>query len=70
MYKSAPCTLEVKSGSAVRTAQQMAVDEALTSAGGLDTVGQNATNANINRISGVGLIEVDASGNIINLKLP
>jgi len=54
----------------VRTAQQMAVDEALTSAGGLDTVGQNATNANINRISGVGLIEVDASGNIINLKLP
>ena len=62
--------VEVKSGTAVRTAQQRAVDEALTNAGGFDTVGQNAVDASISRISKVGLIEVDESGTIISSTLP
>jgi hypothetical protein len=48
--------IEVKSGTATRTAQQRTVDANLKAAGGLDTVGQRAANAGIDRISSVEVV--------------
>jgi hypothetical protein len=42
--------IEVKGGSAVRTAQQKAIDTALNNAGGFETVGKRAAAAGIDRI--------------------
>jgi hypothetical protein len=56
--------IEVKSGSATRTAQQIAIDTELIGSGGLNTVGQKAVDANISRISDVKVIHVDKKGNI------
>jgi len=50
--------IEVKSGTAVRTAQQRVVDANLNAAGGLDTVGARAAKAGIDRISSVELLKV------------
>ncbi|HZZ72022.1 MAG TPA: hypothetical protein VFE24_07195 [Pirellulales bacterium] len=50
--------IEVKSGTATRTAQQRQVDANLQKAGGLDTVGQRAADAGIDRITSVEVITV------------
>jgi hypothetical protein len=50
--------IEVKSGDATRTAQQRTVDSNLEASGGLDTVGQRAADAGIDRISSVEVIKV------------
>lgn len=57
--------IEVKSGSATRTEQQIRLDDELTRSGGLDTVGQKAANLNIDKISSVKVVHVDEAGNII-----
>ena len=57
--------VEVKSGSATRTAQQISIDNELINTGGLDTVGQKAVDANIQRITDVKIAYVDRNGNII-----
>lgn len=56
--------VEVKSGTARRTAQQRAIDEQLSNSGGLDAVGQNAKRAGVTRITDVIVIHVDNAGNI------
>lgn len=50
--------IEVKGGSAARTAQQRAVDAALDANGGFDTVGQRAIDAGIDRITRTEVIHV------------
>jgi hypothetical protein len=50
--------VEVKGGTASRTAQQRRVDESLASAGGLDTVGSRAMDAGIDRIVSVELLRI------------
>lgn len=56
--------IEVKSGSATRTQQQMTIDNELISSGGLNTVGQKAVDAGVSRIDTVKVIHVDDKGNI------
>lgn len=56
--------IEVKSGSATRTQQQRDIDNELINLGGLDTVGRNAAEANVTKITTVKVIHVDANGNI------
>jgi RHS repeat-associated protein len=50
--------VEVKSGTATRTPQQRQVDANLEAQGGLDTVGQRAQDAGIDRISSVEVLNV------------
>jgi hypothetical protein len=50
--------IEVKSGTATRTAQQRLVDANLNAAGGLNTVGARAAKAGIKTISSVEVIKV------------
>ena len=56
--------IEVKSGSATRTSQQRSIDDELNRLGGLNTVGRNAANANVDRITAVKVIHIDTNGNI------
>lgn len=50
--------IEVKSGTATRTAQQKLIDNELLDSGGLDTVGDRARSIGIDRIDTVELIKV------------
>lgn len=56
--------IEVKSGSATRTKQQVEIDKELNSNGGLDTVGKNAEQADVNHIDSTIEFHVDADGNV------
>lgn len=56
--------IEVKSGSATRTKQQVEIDKELNSNGGLDTVGKNAEQADVNHIDSTIEVHVDADGNV------
>lgn len=53
-----------ESGSATRTSQQRSIDDELNRLGGLNTVGRNAANANVDRITAVKVIHIDTNGNI------
>nr|MCR4833096.1 hypothetical protein [Butyrivibrio sp.] len=56
--------IEVKSGSAVRTNQQVKIDAELNSCGGLDTVGGNAQDAGVSHIDSAIEVRVDTNGNV------
>ena len=57
--------IEVKGGSAIRTAQQIRIDNELINSGGLNTVGQNAVDAGVSHIDSVNVFTVDEFGNIV-----
>ncbi|MBQ5475072.1 MAG: hypothetical protein IIT65_10360, partial [Lachnospiraceae bacterium] len=61
--------IEVKSGTAVRTRQQINIDTELKCSGGMDTVGNNAKNAGVTRIDDVNVIYVDRQGNITKVEV-
>ena len=56
--------IEVKSGSATRTKQQITIDNELVNSGGLDAVGKKAKASGVDKIVDVKVIYVDANGNI------
>ena len=56
--------IEVKSGSATRTNQQVEIDNELNANGGLDTVGENAQQAGVSHIDSTIEVHVDAEGNV------
>ena len=60
--------VEVKSGSATRTKQQIRIDNELISNHGLETTGQNAIRSKVKRIDNVMVIHVDNGGKIIKIK--
>ena len=57
--------IEVKSGSAKRTKQQIEIDKELLAKNGLPTTGAKAKKNNINKIDSVKVIYVDKNGKII-----
>ncbi len=56
--------IEVKSGSATRTNQQVRIDNELNANGGLDTVGAKAQQAGVSHIDSTVEVHVDAEGNV------
>lgn len=60
--------IEVKSGTATRTKQQIQIDNELISKHGLNTTGQIAINSNVKRIDNVKVIYVDSNGKIIKIE--
>ena len=56
--------IEVKSGNATRTKQQVKIDNELISRHGLKTTGKKAINCGVNKIENVLLIHVDNNGKI------
>ena len=54
--------IEVKSGKAARTRQQVDIDEELKKSGGFNTVGRKAKESGINRIDSVEIIHIDDKG--------
>lgn len=60
--------IEVKSGTATRTKQQIQIDNELISKHGLNTTGQNAINSNVKRIDNEKVIYVDSNGKIIKIE--